>query len=46
MFLDHRDNINVQIYIFLRSAHRSVLVNIPIIIIIPPIVGVPDFFTI
>ena len=37
-------NINIQIYILFKSAHKSVLVKIPIIIIIPPIVGVPDFF--
>ena len=37
-------NISVQTYIFVKSAHNNVLKIIPIIIIKPPIVGVPDFF--
>mgnify|MGYP000609520130 CR=1 FL=1 len=39
-------NIKVQMYIFFKSAHKSVPDIIPIIIITPPIVGVPLFFII
>ena len=38
--------IKVQIKILVKSAQSKVLEIIPIIIITPPIVGVPDFFTI
>ena len=38
--------IKVQTYIFDKSDHKSVLNQIPIMIITPPIVGVPDFFII
>ena len=38
--------INVHIKTFFKSAQRSVLEIIQIIIISPPIVGVPDFFII
>ena len=38
--------IKVHIKIFFRSAQSKVLEIIPIMIIRPPIVGVPDFFII